>query len=201
MDGVTGWLAAILTVLAGMTVAANLGTRVTGWGFVLFTIGSLCWALNAGLNGVTSLLLTNLAMAAINAFGVWRWLGRRRRIELGSQAAMEHSAAAPVPTLVSVAAVLDAPLMTAANQAFGSVVDLMLRCERQDLAYAVVSFDGVGGIGEEFRAVPAQDLRLSHAALRATLAEPAIRALPPINPTDWPTVPSVATAAGNRDLP
>lgn len=200
MDGVTGWLAAILTVLAGITVAANLGTRVTGWGFVLFTIGSLSWALNAGLNGVTSLLLTNLAMAAVNAFGVWRWLGRRRRIELGSQAAMEHSAAAPVPTLVSVATMLDAPLMTAGNQAFGSVIDLMLRCERQDLAYVVVSFDGIGGIGEEFRAIPAQDLRLNSAALCCTLTEPAIRALPPINPTDWPTVPSIPPPKRNRDL-
>lgn len=191
MDGTTGWLAAILTVLAGMTVAANLGTRVTGWGFVLFSLGSLAWSVNAGQNGADSLLLTNLVMAAINAFGVWRWLGRQRRIEQGSTAAMKQSARAPVPTLISGATLLGAPLAIPGKQQFGRVIDLMLRCERQDLAYAMIAFDGIGGIGEEFRAIPAERLVLHDGAVRCVLAEQTIRTLPAIDPTDWPASPAL----------
>jgi hypothetical protein len=198
MDGVSGWLASITTILAGITVAANLGSRITGWGFVLFTFASLCWALNAGLGGVTSLLAANLAMAFINAFGVWRWLGRQRRIEQGSTAAMERSSQAPVPSLISAGTMLGGPLRLGDGNDFGTVIDLMLRCDQQGLAYAVVGFDGIGGIGELFRAVPASRLHLSRGTTRCSLSEAELRALPELDPTDWPTLPGPAWLVGNR---
>lgn len=188
MDGITGWLASIATIAGGLTVALNLGSRVTGWGFGVLAFGSACWSLNAWQAAASSLLIANLAMAAINGFGVWRWLGRRTRIEQGSAAAMAESAAAPVPSLVSAARLLEAPARLPHGASFGMVIDLMLHCQRQDLAYAVLSFDGIGGVGEEFRAIPAERIELRTDGLHCRLDEEALRTLPPIDPTAWPVV-------------
>lgn len=189
MDGITGWLASVATIAGGLTVALNLGSRVTGWGFAVLAFGSACWSLNAWQNGAASLLIANVTMAAINGFGVWRWLGRRARIEQGSATAMADSAAAPVPTLVSAATLLEAPLRLPDDADFGSVIDLMLHCNGQDLAYAVVSFGGIGGLGEELRAVPAERLQLRVDGLHCALGEERLRTLPPIDPTAWPVAP------------
>jgi len=37
------WVATVATIIAASMTAANLGTRITGYGFVVFTIGALCW--------------------------------------------------------------------------------------------------------------------------------------------------------------
>lgn len=192
MDGITGWLASIATILGGLTVALNLGSRVTGWGFTVLAFGSACWSLNAWQAGASSLLIANVAMAAINGFGVWRWLGRRSRIEQGSAAAVEHSAVAPVPTLASAARLLEAPVLVPGGTRFGTVVDLMLHCDRQDLAYAVLSFDGIGGLGEQLRAVAANRLELRGDGLHTTWTEQQLRTLPPIDATAWPVMPDPA---------
>ena len=36
------WIATIATVIAAFMTAANLGTRITGSGFCVFLVGSLC---------------------------------------------------------------------------------------------------------------------------------------------------------------
>ena len=194
MDGITGWLASIATIVGGLTVALNLGSRVTGWGFAVLAFGSACWSLNAWQNSASSLLIANVTMALINGFGVWRWLGRRRRIEQGSTTAVEGSAVAPVPTLVSAAQLLESPVLVPGGERFGMVVDLMLHCERQDLAYAVVSFDGIGGLGEQLRVVAADRLKLQSDGLHSVWTEAQLRTLPPIDPTAWP---AVVDGAGN----
>lgn len=43
MISLVGWLATIATMIAAMMTASNLGARVTGWGFVVFSISSVCW--------------------------------------------------------------------------------------------------------------------------------------------------------------
>lgn len=195
MDGVSGWLASIATIVGGVMVAANLGSRVTGWGFVALTLGSACWSLNALQNQASSLLVANIVLAAINGFGIWRYLGRRRRIEQGSTMAIERSAVAPVPTLASAASLLEQPLVLKSGGQFGAVIDLMLNCRQQDLAYVVVAFDGIGGLGEELRAVPAARLRLGKGGLTALMPESQIRALPRVDPSAWPVRPD---QPGNR---
>lgn len=186
MDGITGWLASIATIAGGLTVALNLGTRVTGWGFVLLSLGSLFWVLNALGNQADSLLLANAVLGAVNAFGVWRWLGRRSRIERGSAVAMERSAEAPGPNLLAASALIEGPLTLAGDRPFATVVDAMFDCERQELAYLVAAFDGIAGLGEEFRAIEAAHVRLAADGAHCALTERQLRSLRPIDPAAWP---------------
>ena len=43
MEGLAGWVALAATCIAALMTASNLGARVTGWGFVIFTIGAAAW--------------------------------------------------------------------------------------------------------------------------------------------------------------
>lgn len=79
MDLLEGWIAPAATMIAAMMTAANLGPRVTGWGFIVFAVGSVCWSLVGATNGQTGLLLTNLFLTGVNLVGARRWLGRWER--------------------------------------------------------------------------------------------------------------------------
>ena len=37
------WVATVATIIAAFMTASNLGSRVTGYGFAVFTFGALCW--------------------------------------------------------------------------------------------------------------------------------------------------------------
>lgn len=39
VEAVAAWVAPVATMIAAVMTAANLGARVTGWGFVVFVIG------------------------------------------------------------------------------------------------------------------------------------------------------------------
>ncbi|MEK7456583.1 MAG: hypothetical protein AABZ76_16905 [Pseudomonadota bacterium] len=45
MEDLAGWIAPAATMIAAMMTAANLGARVTGWGFGVFTLGSIAWSI------------------------------------------------------------------------------------------------------------------------------------------------------------
>ena len=47
MEEAAGWIAPAATMIAAMMTASNLGARVTGWGFAVFLLGSICWAIVA----------------------------------------------------------------------------------------------------------------------------------------------------------
>ena len=79
--------------MAAMMTAANLGARVTGWGFIVFTLGSICWSLVGLQSGQTNLVATNVFLTCVNLVGIWRWLGRQRGYEDGARAASRSSRA------------------------------------------------------------------------------------------------------------
>ncbi|CAM4265000.1 PRC-barrel [Novosphingobium lubricantis] len=87
MEDIAGWIASIATMIAAMMTAANLGAKVTGSGFLVFTIGSICWSLVGLSTGQTNLLATNGFLTVVNMVGAWRWLGEQRRYEEGGKSA------------------------------------------------------------------------------------------------------------------
>lgn len=77
MDGALEWFAALGTIIAAGLVAADLGRRLTGWGFVLFVAVSVSWIVSGVINGASSLVIQNGALFFVNGWGVWRYLIKR----------------------------------------------------------------------------------------------------------------------------
>ncbi|WP_241656629.1 PRC-barrel domain containing protein [Sphingomonas oligophenolica] len=165
--------------------AANLGSRVTGWGFVLFTVGSVAWSTVALGTGQTNLLLTNGFLTLVNVVGIWRWLGRQARHEEGSAAAALRSAAARVPNLFGMGMLVGGTLTGRDDTAIGTVIDGMMRCDGGGLAYVVVAEGGVGGVGERLHALRPDQLRFGE-QITCDLDAAALSRLPVLAHNDWP---------------
>lgn len=84
MDGALEWFAALGTIIAAGLVAADLGRRITGWGFVLFVAVSISWVVSGILNDTTSIAIQNGALLLVNAYGVWRYLVSDKEKKSGS---------------------------------------------------------------------------------------------------------------------
>ena len=94
MNGSLEWFAAIGTMIAAGMIAADLGRKVTGWGFVLFVVVAISWV----ISGMTSrppaypLAATNAILLCINGWGVWEFLlnpKKKREIEMVEQCAVQ----------------------------------------------------------------------------------------------------------------
>lgn len=186
MDEIAGWIAPAATVVAAMMTAANLGSRVTGWGFVVFVIGSVCWSIVGITSGQTNLVATNAFLTIVNAIGVWRWLGRQAKYDDGGARAAERSAAASVPTLFSTASLANCKVMNASSEAIGTIVDAMASCDGAQLVYVVVSEGGIAGVGERLHAIDPALLRFGHEGVTTDLTAKDLAALPVLEPDHWP---------------
>lgn len=92
MNGPFEWFGAIGTIIAAAIIASNLGRRVTGWAFVLFVVVSVSWVLGGLLGGNRPIVLQNIAMFFVNAWGVWQYLlnpKKKREIEMVEQCAAD----------------------------------------------------------------------------------------------------------------
>ena len=89
MEAAANWIAPVATTLAAIIVAANLGARITGYGFIVFAVGSVAWMGVAWFTGQSNLLWQNVMLLLINLVGVWRWLGLRARYDKAAEAATE----------------------------------------------------------------------------------------------------------------
>lgn len=84
MNGPLEWIAAIGTIIAAALVASDFGRRVTGWGFVLFSVVAVAWVVSGFANDTMPLVAQNAILLAINAWGVWQYLlnpRKKREIE------------------------------------------------------------------------------------------------------------------------
>ena len=81
MADTVSWIATIATIIAASMTAANLGSRVTGYGFAVFLVGSVAWLTTGLLTDQPALVWTNVVLTFLNAFGIWLWLGRQSRVE------------------------------------------------------------------------------------------------------------------------
>ena len=180
-------IAPAATIIAACMTAANLGPRVTGYGFIIFTVGSIAWSYIAISTGQTALLLTNGFLTVVNAIGIWRWLGRIARFSDGAQAAETKSRIAETPELFDVGTVQGQPVISDSGVQVGSAVGMMAESGTGAISYLVVSSGGIGGVGERLVALPWQQFRVGKDALSTQHSAQDLSALPALDPTDWPT--------------
>lgn len=92
MEEVAGWVAPVATTIAALMVAVNKGARLTGYGFIVFSIGSIAWGIVGLASGQMNLVWQNAVLLVINLIGVWQWLGLRVRYSKGASVAVQESA-------------------------------------------------------------------------------------------------------------
>ena len=84
MNGTLEWIAAIGTMIAAGMIAADLGRKATGWGFVLFCAVAITWIVSGLTSGAMPIAAMNAILLAINLWGVWQYLlspKNRRKLE------------------------------------------------------------------------------------------------------------------------
>jgi hypothetical protein len=153
MADTISWVATAATIAAALMTASNLGSRITGWGFAVFTLGALCWIGVGATTGQPALTWTNVVLFAVDLFGVWRWLGRQAKVEEGARAASEASEATPGEALFPVTLLTRAAVRCGTAEV-GRCVDAMAWCRSGKLDYLVVSQGGMAGVGETLRKLP-----------------------------------------------
>lgn len=154
MADTISWIATVATIIAASMTASNLGSRITGYGFCVFLIGSFAW-LTAGLmSGQPALVWTNVVLTVLNIFGIWRWLGRQVRIEEGASFAAETSRESTHESLFPISQLMKTSVTDFQGKELGTCVDAMAGCVSGQLRYVVASQGGLGGVGETLRRVP-----------------------------------------------
>lgn len=156
MADTISWVATGATIIAAFMTASNLGSRVTGFGFAVFTLGALCWIAVGALDGQPALMWTNIVLLVLDVFGVWRWLGRQARVEEGARSAAEASEHTPGEALFPVS-LLGRASVRCGETEVGHCIDAMAGCRSGRLDYLVVSEGGVAGVGERLRRLPWSD--------------------------------------------
>ncbi|GAA0278551.1 hypothetical protein GCM10009127_19430 [Alteraurantiacibacter aestuarii] len=74
MNGPLEWIAAFGTMMAAGLIAADLGRRATGWGFVLFCAVSAVWIVSGMTSDAMPIAAMNAILLLINIWGVWQYL-------------------------------------------------------------------------------------------------------------------------------
>ena len=185
MTDILPWLATAATVLAASMTAANLGSRITGYGFAVFTVGSLCW-IGVGLtSNQPALVWTNVVLTFLNLFGVWRWLGRQAKVEEGAQAASDASDAAPGETLFAVAQLTKATV-EGPDGTLGTCVDAMAGCNSGRISYVAVSQGGVAGVGETLRRLSWAGARIDGDVVRVNMRRAEFQRAKRFERDSWP---------------
>ncbi|HEX8582983.1 MAG TPA: PRC-barrel domain containing protein [Allosphingosinicella sp.] len=188
-----GWVAPIATMLAACVTAANLGARITGWGFVIFTVGSIAWSTYGYATDQPNLLWQNIALTGVNLVGIWRWLIRQARFDDWAKAAAERSEQRPGPTLFPISSLTSAKLSAIDGTALGTTVDAMATCGDGRISYLVVSAGQAGALGAALHVLPWKDVRVESGGLTADLDADTFAKLELADAQRWPARP-VASA-------
>lgn len=193
MFDAAGWIAPAATMIAAIMTAANLGARVTGWGFAVFSVGALAWVIVGATTGQHNLLWSNAFLLLVDLIGVWRWLGRRARYDEAAEAAASRSKQASAPTLFALAGLEGMPVRSGTGEAIATVVDAMASCDDGRIVYLVVREGGVGGVGERLHALGWTEVRVQDGAMTSRLSSKLLARRPSLGPGQWP---ASAAAAG-----
>jgi hypothetical protein len=175
---VAGWIALVATCIAALMTACNLGVRVTGWGFVIFTAGAIGWIVVGVATHQTQLLYSNIFLALVDAVGIWRWLGRRARISDTSEAEETRSAWRDGENLFSVGKLDGLPVKSKEGQVIAHAVDGLAACRGGMINYLVVRVGGVAGVGETLHRLPWREVQMRDGEVRTRLDADRINRLP-----------------------
>ncbi len=186
METILNWVAPVATIVAALMTASNLGARITGIGFIVFTIGSVCWLTLGMIGDDPALLWMNVALTALNLFGIWRWLGRQAKFEEGAGHAAEASEGKASETLFPLSLTSSAKLLSSAGGDLGQCVDAMAGCASGRIAYLVVAEGGVGGVGETLRRVDWKDVTVEGDCLTTSLDRAGFERLARLEKDKWP---------------
>ena len=186
MESIVTWVAPVATTIAALMTATNLCSRITGYGFVIFTIGSLAWFTLGITTGQANLLWQSIILTGLNLFGIWRWLGRQAKIEDGGTTAQADSLASTSETLFPASLLTKAKLIGADGTQFGSSVEAMLGSRSGRPAYLVIAEGGVGGVGETLRRVEWNDASVECDRLRTSLTPAAFALADELTKDQWP---------------
>jgi len=186
LQDIAGWVAPIATMLAAMMTAANLGARLTGWGFVVFTGGSIAWTIVGATTGQTNLVASNGFLTLINLFGIWRWLGRQAAYEQGGQSAQVASRQSDTDSLFTATSISGMAVSAADGKYLGHAVEALMECKSGTVSYIVVATGGLGGVDEQLRAVSRSDIAFSCDGLKLRIDSSAFRKLEVLQPGRWP---------------
>lgn len=179
------WVATVATIVAASMTAANLGSRITGYGFCVFLAGSLAWLAAGVMTGQPALTWTNAVLTCLNIFGIWRWLGRQARVEEGAKAAAEASAMTPGEALFPVSLLQKAPVVGGSAE-LGHCIDAMAGCKSGAIDYVVVSQGGLAGVGEQLRRLPWGAVHVEKQRMVASLTPAEFEALEELPRDQWP---------------
>jgi hypothetical protein len=185
MADTISWIATVATIIAASMTASNLGSRITGYGFGVFLIGSLSWFATGILTHQPALIWTNVVLTALNAFGIWRWLGRQARVEEGARAATKASEATPGEALFPVSLLARVPVQCGEREV-GHCIEAMAGCRSGIMDYVVVSQGGIAGVGEILRRLPWRDARVEGEKVVADFDADQFERLEELPRDEWP---------------
>ena len=134
--------------------AANLGSRVTGYGFVVFTSGALCWI---AVGAADSPARAHVDQCRARGPRPVRYLALAwppvARGGGSSQLQLKRAKPLSARTLFPVS-LLSRAQSNSAGKEIGHCVDAMAGCGSGRLSYVVVSQGGIAGVGETLRRLP-----------------------------------------------
>jgi hypothetical protein len=185
MADTISWIATAATITAALMTASNLGARVTGYGFVVFAVGALCWIGVGASAGQPALMWTNIVLFAVDLFGVWRWLGRQAKVEEGARTAAQASEETPGEALFPVSLLTRAEVRCGPT-ALGHCIDAMAGARSGGLDYLVVSEGGLAGVGETLRRLPWDDAHVDGENILTRLSPDRFERLEQLRRDEWP---------------
>ena len=186
MESILTWVAPIATISAAMMTASNLGARITGFGFIVFTIGSISWLTLGMISDDPALLWMNAALTLLNLFGIWRWLGRQAKFEEGAQYAAHISERTKDETLFPLSLTAKAAIIGRGGVELGRCVDAMAGRSTGRIAYLVVAEGGVAGVGERLRRIDWSEVTVVDDNVQTDLDRPGFDRLVELEKDRWP---------------
>ncbi len=166
--------------------ASNLGARITGFGFVVFTLGSIAWLTLGVIGDDPALLWMNVVLTGLNLVGIWRWLGRQAKFEEGAEHAAVASKRKLGENLFPLSLLTSARLAGQGGDPLGQCVDAMAGCGSGRIAYLVVAEGGVGGVGETLRRVDWADVTVEGDCVTTPLDRARFARLDRLEKDAWP---------------